>query len=185
MKIAGHLENVQLLVEAGANVNLFDSEDTLPITWAAKEGHQAVFEYLAPLTAPELRKEAELLALHSAASEGKIEALQLLFKVGTDLNSQDSFGQTALMIAAQQRQPLFVQTLLQMGAEIDVKDNEGRTALMLAVQAQHITTTKILISAGANVNVTDNEGNTALNYAEQAKDKILINLLRDAATGEN
>ncbi len=176
--VAGHLEIVRLLVETGANVNLYGDEEALPIMWAAKEGHQAVFEYLAPLTDPEQRKEAELAALHLAASEGKIEALQLLFNVGADLNSKDGFGETALMIAAQQRQPRFVQPLLQMGADINAKDNEGRTALMVAAQSSYITTVKILIRAGADVNAKDIEGNTALTYAEKAKDKIIAKLLR-------
>ncbi len=186
---AGHLDMVQLLVEAGSNLNFYSALEsrwwTIPLMCAAREGHQAVFEYLAPLTAPDLRKEAEQVALHLAASEGKIEALQLLFNAGTDLNSKDSFGQTALMIAAQQRQPQFVQTLLQMGVDISARDNEGRTALMFAAQSRYITTVKILIRADADVNAKDMEDNTALIYAEQAKDQVIAKLLRDAGATED
>lgn len=176
----GHIEMVRLLIEAGANVNAYRDNTSHPLFWAAFEGHQEVFDYLAPLTNPEQRQEAERSALFLAAYNGKIKTLEILFQAGTDLNSRDYQGRTPLIQAAEGRQPLMVEALLNLGAEVNARDNEGRTALMVAVQSRYITTVKILIHAGADINVKDMEGNTVLIYAEQAKDKVITKLLRDA-----
>lgn len=56
----GNLEIVKLLVEAGADVNqIAQSSGTYALAEAAGEGYEDIFNYLAPLTNPELREEAE------------------------------------------------------------------------------------------------------------------------------
>lgn len=48
--ICGHLEMLQLLIEAGANVNIYSDSTNHPLFWAIVEGHQDIVEYLVPLT---------------------------------------------------------------------------------------------------------------------------------------
>lgn len=56
----GEFETVKLIVEAGADVNLRGSEpDDFALNLAAYAGNREVFEYLAPLTSPDLRAIAE------------------------------------------------------------------------------------------------------------------------------
>lgn len=58
----GCLDTVKLLVEAGADVNLrgnFEPEEEFALNMAAYTGNKEIFEYLAPLTAPELHAIAE------------------------------------------------------------------------------------------------------------------------------
>ena len=52
-----------------------------------------------------------------------------LLDSGADINAQDRQGQTALHIAALNREPWFVETLLSRGANALVKDDEGLSAL--------------------------------------------------------
>lgn len=183
---AGCLEIVKLLVESGADVNSYGSEydpsipQAAPTFCAACYGHPLVFEYLFSRTHSDFRQEAELLAFHLAASEGNIETLQLLHHFGANLDSQDDFGKTALMIAAESKQPKFVRALLEMGADVDARDDFGKTALMFAVQSKFLTTTKILIAFGADLKIEDSEGNTALTYAQKARDKTMTKLLLSA-----
>jgi len=55
----GYLEIVKLLVEAGAEVNNMSEHGDFALLSAAVNNRQGVFDYLAPLTSPSLRTEAE------------------------------------------------------------------------------------------------------------------------------
>jgi len=51
---------------------------------------------------------------------------------GKDVNHQDSFGNTALMIAANQGDFFKVKTLLEAKADVNKQDKYGQTALVFA-----------------------------------------------------
>jgi ankyrin repeat protein len=58
----GHFEVVQILVEAGANVNLMDDCSITALTYAARNGHGQIFDHLFPLVDdPEERRYAQEL----------------------------------------------------------------------------------------------------------------------------
>ncbi|MGL5874267.1 MAG: ankyrin repeat domain-containing protein [Xenococcaceae cyanobacterium] len=48
----GHFEIVKMLVEAGADVNIGDCYGAKAVAMAAMNGHEDVYNYLAPLTVP-------------------------------------------------------------------------------------------------------------------------------------
>jgi ankyrin repeat protein len=57
------LDTVKMLVEAGADVNLrgsFEPEEDFALNLAAHACHQEIFDYLAPLTLPDMRTTAEI-----------------------------------------------------------------------------------------------------------------------------
>jgi ankyrin repeat protein len=58
---SGNIEIVKLLVEAGANVNEIRNGGNFALMIARDSKHQEIFKYLAPLTDPVLRQEAESL----------------------------------------------------------------------------------------------------------------------------
>jgi ankyrin repeat protein len=66
--VGGHFEIVQMLVNAGADPNQCQQDQVVPLTWAARNVHPAVFGYLAFLTKPMLRREAEITALHESGA---------------------------------------------------------------------------------------------------------------------
>jgi ankyrin repeat protein len=53
---SGNLNVVKLLVEAGADVNEIRDGGNFPLAIAADNSYQEIFDYLAPLTNPELRQ---------------------------------------------------------------------------------------------------------------------------------
>lgn len=57
--LEGYFDIVKVLVKAGADVNIQSPEGEYALYIAAYSGHEEIFDYLAPLTNPELTQEAE------------------------------------------------------------------------------------------------------------------------------
>jgi ankyrin repeat protein len=66
-------------------------------------------------------------ALLEAAEEGQLEAVELLLKLGADINHQDQEGETALMEAAEEGKIEVVTLLLRKGASLGCLDRNGLT----------------------------------------------------------
>ena len=70
--------------------------------------------------------------LLDAATNGHTETVTALLAQGADVNAQDKYGATALILAAQNGYAETVETLSAKGADASVKNNAGWTALMIA-----------------------------------------------------
>lgn len=66
--------------------------------------------------------------LHTAASKGYADILDLLIKAGSDVNARNQLGQTALHQAARQRHIPLVKTLLAAGSDATIRDTNGCNA---------------------------------------------------------
>jgi hypothetical protein len=103
---------------------------------------------------------------YKSALEGYTSELIKLLEKGTDVNSIDADGRTALMYAAYNGHTAVLQLLLEKGALIDLKDVNGRTALMLAASGPFPAAVKLLLDNQANPNLFDTDEHfTALMYA--------------------
>lgn len=91
-----------------------------------------------------------------------------------NLDLQDDYGWTALILAACNGREDIVDSLIKAGANKDIKDKYGRTALMLATKYGGKNVVQSLINAGANKDIKDNDDRTALMYAI---DKDILDLL--------
>jgi len=61
------------------------------------------------------------------------ECVRLCLERGADINAGNDNGQTALHIAAAQRDASFIRFLVAHGARLDVKDKQGHTPLDVAM----------------------------------------------------
>ncbi|HSR56124.1 MAG TPA: ankyrin repeat domain-containing protein, partial [Alphaproteobacteria bacterium] len=68
-----------------------------------------------------------------AALTGDLKTLEACIEDGSDINARDSYGQTALMLAAPRGFENIVRRLIAAGADLDVTAKYGLSALMLAV----------------------------------------------------
>ena len=86
-----------------------------------------------------------------------------------NIDAIDSYGQTALMHAAEYGDCKSVVELLEAGANVNARGRQGDTALMSAISNSHPTEglkiVDALIDAGADINIRDIRGRTALIYA--------------------
>jgi ankyrin repeat protein len=135
------------LVKAGADVNAFDDK------WQGDT------------------------PLMSAAFEGNIDLVNLLFELGADVNTNKKKYDNVLYEmclyfenGCYPEHYEIVNELIKHKVEINLKDEQGHTPLMLNVMNGGLFIRE-LIKAGANVNVIDNNGNSILYYSIENNSK--------------
>lgn len=147
---SGLLSVARKLVAVGADVNAVNRHGSFALLNAARNGWHELFNYLYPLTDPNLRlrAEAELPAgtlyrrrvddtltenFIYAAGSGNVEAVSELILNKVNIDAIGSSGTSALWIAAWWGHINIVQILVQSGASVDIKEeSSGRTPLMAA-----------------------------------------------------
>lgn len=90
---------------------------------------------------------------------------KLLSKV--DINTQDSAGNTALMLKSDTGPSYVLKFLLTVpGIDVNIQNKQGQTALIIAAESGHEYLVKILLEApDINVNLQDARGRSAFNQA--------------------
>jgi ankyrin repeat protein len=112
-------------------------------------------------------------ASYKAKDLNNIRIVNFLLENGVDVNKQDNYGNTALMLASNYSNKYSnnetVKLLLQYEADANIQNDDGNTALILAScysnNYSNNETIKILLKYGADINIQNNEGFTALNHA--------------------
>ncbi|XP_064096818.1 uncharacterized protein LOC135208498 isoform X6 [Macrobrachium nipponense] len=158
---AGHVELVQVLLEAGVDVHCRDSKSGWqPIHIATYRDHVAVVEALA--MHGEWRRGVALVRfrgitcslLHLAANFGCLAVLRYLLshtvRLGLHIEARDAAHWTALHHAAFEGRMQAVTLLLQAGADVNTADPHGVTALHVAAYRDHTSIVRLLLSRGAN-----------------------------------
>ncbi|KAA8907990.1 ankyrin repeat-containing domain protein [Sphaerosporella brunnea] len=172
----GNTEMVELLLEAGADINgsavYIESDDDVD---ASRK---------------DTLEEDSLgtTALLTAVRYGWDELADLLLNAGANINArpQPFGGWTALQAAAKRGDKELVQTLLNAGAQVNdpAHTDRGRTALQAACFAGSIDVVRLLLKAGAEINApaAESRGVTALQaVAMQGHVGIAILLLEAGA----
>ena len=90
-----------------------------------------------------------------------IEEILKLIKMGAGINTQNKWGNTALMYAAGKGHAETCAKLLEMGADINAQDEDDSTALIWAAKYGRTETYSKIIEMGADINAQDIWGNTA------------------------
>jgi ankyrin repeat protein len=119
-----------------------------------------------------------------AAWGGDIARVQELITTGTDANSTDQNGDTALMFSASRGYPEIMDALIKAGADVNAKDTYGLTALMFAASKGRADFVEALLGEGSDVNAKDKYGWTALMFAQTAGNTEVAEILEKAGAVE-
>ncbi|KAI8486216.1 hypothetical protein Bbelb_361160 [Branchiostoma belcheri] len=176
--IMGHQQatkQIDLLIRAGASINLADKRSYTPLHYAITNGHTAITKHLLTNQADHrLATKEGLTALHLVAEKKHSSDLKMLnillpYMGNVDINRQDKEGDTALHEACQTGNVSIVEALVTMGADVTITDAMGRTPLheaaLWATGEPVEAIIESLIEAGANMDQADKEKCTPLHLA--------------------
>ncbi len=99
---------------------------------------------------------------------------------GNDVNQQTESGNTALIVAAQQKNAEITRWLVQNKAEVEARNQRGNTALMEAVSGNAKEVVQILLEANASVTRKNRLGFSAIDLAQEV-DAEMLKLVRSKA----
>ena len=182
-----HSEIVNMLIEAGADVNISTNDGITALMIAAHHNQTEIIKELAAHGVNlEAKDSNEDNALTIAIKAGQIDSVKTLIQAGANVNTRNKKGVTALMMASVSekavKNPEILKALINAGANINARDDElGATALIIASAIG--TNPEIiseLLNAGANPNLTSNEGGRAIDYIrnnEKLNQTSAVNLL--------
>lgn len=182
----GQVAAVQLLLEAGADVNAKNTYGAyLPGDyWGAVSGSNTQSDPVKILYAQgnndEYRKNG-YTPLHLAMfSTNHKKVVDLLVSKGANVNDQNASGATPLMFAVMRGQKDDVTYLLEHGANPNLADAYGDTPLMCALQMSYQSLVQPLIDKGADVNAVAQDTKRPLTYAmsNTKLDSSVVTLLK-------
>ena len=204
------LEMTDLLLGAGADVNLANDYGLAPLSHACSNRSAAIVAKLLKAGAdPNRAQRTGETPLMTCARAGSRDAVSSLLESGANVNAKENRqGQTALMWAVAAGHPDVARALIEGGADVHAKthapagfptarysesgnngniDHEttskgGSTALAFAAQQGNIDSARILLEAGAGVNErTPDYGSALVVAAASGNEALAVFLLENGA----
>ncbi|KAJ5710397.1 hypothetical protein N7488_004553 [Penicillium malachiteum] len=184
--LGGYESVVQILLEAGANVNAQGGRFGNALQAAASRGSPETVQILLEAGANVNAQGGEYgNALQAAARNGSAETVQILLEAGANVNAQGGHFGNALQAAASRGSPETVQILLEAGANVNAQGGHFGNALQAAAFRGIAKTVHILLEAGANVNAQGGEYGNALQAAAWNGSAETVQILLEAGANVN
>lgn len=155
-----NIEVVEMLIDAGADVNGFNARGETPLSTAAVDGNdEEMVRFLlgkgADINAIVEGSDFYNTALQASLFHGNEDISYLLLANGARLNAPiASWGSSELAYAVQTNSIRLVREVLDRGAEINLapSDDRGYTALQAAARHSDMAMVQLLLENGADVN---------------------------------
>jgi len=173
--LLGTLDDVQVEVERGADIEAVDGSNLTPWMMAVVLGDLVKAQWLLGKGS-----RTDVVGLYDspplvfAAEKGDIEMCQWLLSIGCDINQPSGLSTTPLEVAAQAKSADLVAFLLEAGANI--RNPEGTDAI---VQAGSADVARLLVDAGCDIDAIAPDGSTVLNTATGDNQCDLVKALLD------
>lgn len=147
----GNFEATDLLIRAGANVNV-DLEGFTPVYMAAQNNHPECLKLLIEAGAKVESEKIKTSPLYRATALGHEECVKLLIHAGANVNTKLD-GVPAVYIAVQYNHHECLRMLIEAGAKVDSKAFET-SPLFKAATLGHRECLELLVAARANLETT-------------------------------
>lgn len=198
-------EVVKLLVDAGADVNLKNSEGNTSIHMAFDVTDEEIIKLLCDCGADVSIENNEgstamEVCIYSDDFKCSVNMAKMFFDAGGDVNRKTIDGETLLHLAAAGCEEDLVRYLISLGLDVNARDDCGQTPLLSVAESDCFdmrqlrqdymsslgpmdemfgvfNTIKLLLMSGADANAVNNKGETLLHALARESDEKLIELL--------
>ncbi|KAA3681374.1 ankyrin repeat domain-containing protein 17 [Paragonimus westermani] len=177
----GFIEVCEMLLNAGADIEVGGVGCSTPLMEAAQEGHlELVRRLLQRGAAVNAVTATGDTALHYAAENGHVKVCKELLDWGAVFGAMTEGGRTPLMKAARSGNLEVVQLFLERGAAIDQPTSQNdANALSLACSGGHAKVVKYLLQHGADPQYQLRDGSTMLIEAARSGSPAVLRLILD------
>jgi ankyrin repeat protein/L-ascorbate metabolism protein UlaG (beta-lactamase superfamily) len=160
---AGNLEIVDVLLDAGVDVDCGDVDESTPLHVAAMTRHQDVVALLLKHGADVNKRDKNgAYALSFAASGGDAAVVRQILDAGADLNYFNRQGLSLFHFAAARGLTELFDLLIERGHDINVATESGRTPLHSAAGRGNADMIRRMLTAGADLSATEEDGTSPL-----------------------
>jgi len=176
------------LVQAGADLNMRDSQGLTALHWAAEHGHSKLTKILLDHHADvdATQTDTANTPLMFAAQSAHNSVMKILLRHGADVHLLNDDGKSALLFAAGNSScEKTIRLLLAAGANAGIQDKHSNSVLHgLGEKKNHARLFDCLIRKGANIDAQGPNGCTILYYAAMfgEDEKVAFLLARGAST---
>lgn len=154
----GNVEILELLLEAGAEIDAGDSDNSTALGAAAMSGNDEIVALLIERGADVNIRDRKADCPLSFATYGRDSTVvQLLLDAGADLYFRNPNGETLLHVASQRGVRMLVEHLLDNDADIDARAAGGATPVGYAAMSGHPEIVALLLERGADPNGAQTE----------------------------
>ena len=183
--VEGHVEVIQILIKAIDDPNIKQENGDTLLMIACECGHLDIVQTLLENGAdPNICDNIGNNSLHAVllseeiSEESKQDIIQTLTSWKLNVNKQNNYGVTPLMIASSKGYIEVILHVLLGNADPNITDSKGSTALMYACKnGCHGVAALLLVTYNADPSLTDNNSSTSLCYAAYGGHIEVINVL--------
>ena len=144
-------ESVEILINAGVNVNARTNKGISAIMRASENGYDKCVKLLLESGADVNTISSEgLTTLMYSAMFGREACTNTLLGAGADVNDYCKKGHTPLIYSAMFGHEACLKSLINAGADVNAKDDQGFTALLRAAHFANIYSIEMLVRAGVD-----------------------------------
>jgi ankyrin repeat protein len=180
----GSVEDVALLVAAGADVAAVAEYDRSAMWSAAVQGHADVIQALVHAGASCNQTDCfGETPLWIASMSGHLRCVEVLLLQNTDIDKAMRDGSTPLFAASQYGHSSIVNALLRNGAHVNMPNQDGATPLFIASQSGRSDVVDALLHANADVDKASvsNRATPLLQASQNGHSNVADALLRAGA----
>lgn len=159
-----------LLCDATAPTDAINRDGLTPLGMACSAANWDLVRFLLERGAkPDCERAQPALVCAAGISDDDSRGVELLLKRKVKVDTRDSLGRTALMVAALQGHAAIAAALLDAGAQVGLADSRGTTALMEATRSGSEDVLRLIAAHDRAPDVLDATGRSALMIACQSR----------------
>ncbi|MBN2072161.1 MAG: ankyrin repeat domain-containing protein [Candidatus Krumholzibacteriota bacterium] len=149
----GNIEIARILLDAGADVDAGDSDNSTALGIAAMRKHHEMVRFLLEQGADVNHRDRKAdTPLSFACYRGNDEMVQILIDSGADLYFRNPHGETMLHYACQRGLPALAAHIVANGTDLETQSINGGTPLAYAAGSDNTEIVRMLLENGANPN---------------------------------